>query len=240
MVFTKDLHTHSKYSKFGHGKSSIEEMVQVAIQKNFDTIAITDHGPGHPFGVWRHKLKKRKEEIERLRKKYPNIKILVGLETNLISKSGRIDISAKERADLDICLMGYHRMGCGNIFWLFTYNIWKTVFGKNQIKSNTEAYLNALRRNKIDILTHLQQHIRVDCGKVAEEAAKHGTLIEINNKQLLWTKEDIEAMLATDCKFIVSSDAHKAQNVGKFDVAEEFIKKYNIPLSRIVNVREIK
>ena len=30
--------------------------------------------------------KERKAEIERLRKKYPQIKILVGLETNLISK----------------------------------------------------------------------------------------------------------------------------------------------------------
>ena len=240
MEFTKDLHTHSKYSKFGHGKDTIEEMVLSAISQNLDTIAITDHGPGHPFGVWPWKLSKRKREIEELRKKYPQIKILCGLEANLVSGSGKLDITKKQRDNLDICIVGYHRTGFANLFRLLTFNLAKNTFSKNNVKANTKAYVNAIKRNRVDIVAHLQQYIKVDCGEIARVAAEHGTLIEINNKQLLWTKEDIEAMLETDCKFVVDSDAHQKEAVGKFGVAEEFIKKYNIPLDRIVNVKETK
>lgn len=238
MKVYKDLHTHSKYSKLNHGKNTIEELVQVAIAKGLKTIAITDHAPGHPFGVWRHKLKKRKAEIEALRKKYPEIEILCGLETNLISKSGKIDINDKERADLDICLMGFHKAGSGNLWHLLNFVLWKTLFGKHQVKSNTIAYINAINNNKIDIVTHLQQYIKVDCKAVAEAAARRGTLIEINNRHLQWTEQDIKGMLETDCKFVIDSDAHRKNAVGEFSIALDFVKKYNIPLERIVNAKE--
>ena len=232
---TQDFHTHSKYSKLNHGKNTMEELVVAAISKGLDTIAITDHAPEHPFGVWKCKLKKRKTEIEALREKYPQIKILCGLETNLVSDKGKIDINKKQRDDLDICLMGFHR--AGGIFRHLFYAI-KMCFCKNRTEKNTDAYVRAIENNEINIITHPKQYIDVDCGRLAEAASKKGVLMEINNRHLCYTKEDVDAMLATNCKFVVDSDAHRAKDVGVFDNAIAFIEKYNIPLDRIVNAKE--
>ena len=234
MRITKDFHTHSKYSKFRHGKNTIEQVVQAAISAGLKTIAITDHAPDHFFGVWPWKLKKRRKEIEALRQKYPQIEILCGLETNLVSSKGKIDVTKNQRKELDVCLMGFHRTaGC----FLHPFFAFKMLFGKNMIERNTNAYINAIENNKIDVVTHLKQYINVDCGKIAEAAAKNGTLIEINNRHLFFNEQDIKDMLATDCKFIINSDAHRAKNVGKVDVAVEFAQKYNIPIERIVNAK---
>ena len=238
MKIFKDLHTHSRYSKFNHGKSSCEELVIAAIDKGLKSIAITDHAPSHPFGVWKKNLLKRKNEILLLRNKYPQIEILCGLETNLISASGKIDISKQQRSQLDICLMGFHKAGFGTFWNMITFGLWKTLFGKYQIKSNTNSYINAINNNDIDIITHLQQYIKVDAKAVAEAAAKKGTLIEINNRHLKWTDEDISGMLQTDCKFIINSDAHSSNSVSVFENAIDFAIKHNIPLNRIVNAKE--
>ena len=234
ITITKDFHTHSKYSKFFHGKSTIREVVASAAAKGLKTIALTDHAPDHLFGVWPFLLKKRKREIEKLRKEFPSIEILCGLETNLVSNKGAIDVTKKQRADLDFCVLGFHRtagMFCHPFFAI------KMLFGKNKIERNTNAYLNAIENNKIDVVAHLKQYINVDCGKIAAAAAKKGTFIEINNRHLCFNKDDVKAMLATDCKFVVDSDAHRARDVGKFDNAIAFIEKYNIPIERIVNAK---
>ena len=235
MKITKDLHTHSRYSKFYHGKSTIREVVEAAVAKGLKTIAITDHAPDHMFGVWPFLLKKRKREIEKLRKEFPNIEILCGLETNLVSQKGNIDVTKKQRENLDICLMGFHKTAG---MFLHPFFALKMLFGKNKIERNTNAYVSAIENNKIDVITHLKQYINVDCGKIAEVAAKYGTLIEINNRHLFFNEDDVKAMLATDCKFVIDSDAHRARNVGEVGTALEFVKKYNIPIERIVNVKK--
>ena len=232
---TQDFHTHSKYSKLNHGKNTIEEVVLAAIDKGLETIAITDHAPEHPFGVWRWKLKKRKAEIESLRTKYPQIKILCGLETNLVSDFGKIDINKKQRENLDICLMGFHR--AGGLFRHLCYAIKMMFVGKNRTQKNTDSYIRAIERNQINIITHPKQYVDVDCGRLAKAAAEHGVLIEINNRHLCYTESDVKAMLATKCKFVVDSDAHRAKDVGTFDNAIAFIEKYNIPIDRIVNAK---
>lgn len=238
MKVYKDLHTHSKYSKWNHGKNTIEELVKVAIEKKLEVIAISDHAPGHPFGVRKKLLEKRRNEILKLREKYPQIKILVGLEANLVSKNGDIDVDSKLRQNLDICLMGFHRAGFGGFWNMLKFGLWKSLFGKNQIKSNTTAYINAIEKNNIDIIAHLQQYIKVDVGKVAAAAQKKGVLIEINNRHLKFTKDDVKAMLKTGCKFIISSDAHRKNSVGEFENAIKFVVDNQIPIENIVNVKE--
>ena len=235
MKITKDLHTHSKYSKFHHGKNTIEEMVVAAIEKGFSTIAITDHAPDHFFGVWPWKLKKRKREIERLRKKYPQIEILCGLEVNLVSQKGNIDVTKKQRNDLDFCVLGFHKTAG---MFLHPFFALTRLFGhKNDIEKNTQAYINAIEKNKIDVVAHLKQYINVDCGRIAAAAAKRGTFIEINNRHLFFNENDINDMLATDCKFVIDSDAHRARVVGKHENAIAFAEKYKVPIERIMNAK---
>ena len=106
MKIFADYHTHTVYS---HGKGTIRENVESAIKKGLKEIAITDHGPRHmTFGVSKDKIKKMRKEIDQLNEEYDNIKILMGLECNIISYDGSIDVDDEILEQLDILLVGFH------------------------------------------------------------------------------------------------------------------------------------
>jgi putative hydrolase len=99
-----DIHTHTTFS---HGKGSIEDNVKAALERGLSIIGIADHGPGHlTYGVKRKDLPVMREEIRRLQPLYPNIQILLGVEANIITPSGKLDITEKEANDLDYVLAG--------------------------------------------------------------------------------------------------------------------------------------
>lgn len=102
-----DYHTHTVYS---HGKGTIEENVKAAIERGLKEIVISDHGPGHVFfGVNYKKLVKMRREIDELNKKYQGkIKIYLGVEANIISMDGDIDLSERELQLIDKLLVGFH------------------------------------------------------------------------------------------------------------------------------------
>lgn len=237
MKINGDYHIHSKYSKFNHGKNTIAEIVEDAHKKGLKEIAITDHGPKHLlFGVRKNALKKAREEIENLKKQYPDMKILLGLEANLITETGEIDVNEEMWNYMDLCLLGFHKGAYGKFSGIFNIgHLLGNKKSKKRIERNTNAYINAIKKNKIAVLTHLNEYIYIDPKKIAEACAKNGTLIEINNRHLKLTEEDIKKMLETDVKFIINSDAHRLESIGKVDTALTFAKKY-IPKERIVNV----
>jgi putative hydrolase len=90
MKLFADYHTHTVYS---HGKGTIRENVEEAMRKGLKEIVISDHGPGHfTYGVKIKNIKKMREEIEELKKEYNNIDIKLGVEANLISCDGDLDV----------------------------------------------------------------------------------------------------------------------------------------------------
>ncbi len=108
MKLIADYHTHTAYS---HGKGSIEQNALAAIAKGLTCVAITDHGPGHKFyGVRRSKFTEMREEADALNVKYAGkIKILLGMELNLLSLEGDTDYPEEHARLFDFFLMGYHR-----------------------------------------------------------------------------------------------------------------------------------
>ncbi len=235
MEITGDYHTHSKYSKNNHGKNTIEEMVSYAKDLGLVSYAVTDHGPKHIFfGIKPENIDKARKEVDELKQKN-SMNIFLGVEANLIGKDGSIDLDEEQIKKLDLLLVGYHK-GTRTDF----VNIFRCMFcGKKQREINTLAYINCLNKYKVDIITHLNEYIRVDVYKVALEAKKKGTLIELNNKHINFSEKEANDLVRSGCSFILSSDAHKKQNIAKLDRALDFVMKYNIPLERIVNVDRV-
>lgn len=237
-----DCHTHTTFS---HGKGSVLDNATAAKEKDIETIAITDHGLNHiAFGLKRREIERYKQEVEKA-KQETGVNVLVGIEANIIGYDGTIDIKQHELKHFEWIVMGYHRAVWAKSFKEFFTLILKNFFGntfkasKKQIEKNTQAYINAVNKYKINVISHMNYLMKVDCGRVAEACAKVGTLIELNGKKIDFSKEDVEAMLATDVKFIVDSDAHSKGRVGDVSVGLEFAKNYNIPLDRIVNIKKI-
>ena len=232
MTITGDYHTHTIYSKFNHGKNTIAEMVEAAKDKGLSFLAITDHGPRHlAFGIRRKNINKARVEIDEINKKGQLKRVYLGIEANLIGRDGNIDLTQKEIETLDLLIVGYHRGTINNIikpFGLFP----KT---KAQIERQTQAYINLVNRYNVDFITHLCEYIQVDCKRVAEECAKTDTLIEINTRHFRFSDKQMQEMLETPVKFIISSDAHRKDRVAQVDNALAQVEKYNIPHERIVN-----
>ncbi len=237
-----DYHTHTTFS---HGKGSVLENATAAKEIGLEKIAISDHGLNHiAFGLKRREIERYKKEIADAREK-TGVDVLVSVESNIIGYDGTIDIRQNELQHFDWIVMGYHRAVWAKSFKEFFTLIIKNFFGntfapsQKQIEKNTMAYINAVNKYKINVVSHLNYLMKVDCKRVAEACAKVGTYIELNGKKIDFSDKDIEDMLQTDVKFVVDSDAHSVGRVGDVSVGMEFALKHNIPLDRIVNIKKI-
>ena len=105
------------------------------------------------------------------------------------------------------------------------------------IDNNTKAYLNVIKKNPIDAVTHLNYLCRANALEVAKCAADYGTYIELNSKKTHLTDDELCDIVAkTDARFIINSDAHSADRVGEIKLVEEQLDRVNFPKERIDNI----
>lgn len=246
MALLADYHTHTKFSRHGHGKGTIEDNVRSAYEKGLSQVAITDHGFNQKlYGVRRKDIPTVKEDIENAKEMYP-IDVLLGVEANIISSNGDIDIVAEDMENLDILLCGFHRLVKAptrreQMKFVFK-NIMCEIFhhtSRKQREKNTNAYINAMRKYDIDILTHLNHVCKVDVEKVARVAKETNTYIELNGKRLGMSDKEILKCLEIGCKFVINSDAHSPSRVGECHRGLEAALRLRIPDSAIANYNQL-
>ena len=246
MAILGDYHIHSKFSRHNHGKGSIEDNVRAAYEKGLREIAITDHGFNQKlYGVRRKDIEKVKLEIEDAKERYP-IDVLLGVEANLISSKGEIDINKEDYKNLDIVACGFHRLvkstSAREQFKFVLKNIFCEIFhhtSKKQREKNTNAYINAMRNYDIDIITHLNHVCKVDVEKVARVAKETNTLIELNGKRLGMSDKEILTCYNLGCKFVIGSDAHSPNRVGDCHLGLKAILRLRIPETAVVNYNNL-
>lgn len=232
MKIIYDLHTHTIFS---HGKGTIEENVKIAKQKGLTKIAITDHGPEHfSFALKRKNLPFMRAECDRLSKEY-GIEVLLGVEANLLDKTGRIDVKEEDKKYYDIILMGYHKLVKPKPKQLWFSIKTKLLSTKKQIEENTDAYIFAINKYDIKVLTHLNYGIKVNIKRLADACKEKDVLIELNGKRISFVQEDIEYMKSIGTKFILSSDAHSPKNVGETNLGLNFVIKNDLDTNNVVN-----
>ena len=108
-----DYHTHTRYSKgllvYYHGKGTIEENVAAAAAKGLREIGITDHGPGHIFyGLNLSRLPDMRRDVAEAARKYPEVKIQLGVEANIIHSGNGLDVAPVDIEKFDFINAGYH------------------------------------------------------------------------------------------------------------------------------------
>ncbi len=245
MLLYGDYHTHTTYSRHGHGKGTVLENASVAADKGLKQIAITDHGFNHEFyGIRRKDIPELKEDILNARE-VTGVDILLGVEANLISLDGNVDVREEDYEFLDIFLMGYHRMVKTTTFRDKVYLNWANDMAKifrpsmEKINRNTTAFLKALDKYPIDIITHLNYGFETDTIAVAKMAKQKGVYVELNGKRINFTDDEILTMASEGVKFIVNSDAHRPMRVGEVNNGLDTIYRLNIPLSQVANVDKI-
>lgn len=237
MKILADYHTHTIYS---HGKGTIEDNVKVAISKGIETIGISDHGYDHlTYGIKRSNILKMREEINILNEKYKDqIKVLLGIECNILDDKGNIDFDEKLNDVFDYVMAGYHfgskPTGIKGLMNHANNYILKTEKSKEY---NTQAAINAMKNNDIFIITHPGDKGDIYIKEVAKVAKEMNTRLEINSSHKFLNVSQLREIEHIGNTFIVGSDAHVPDNVGNFDLALKTIKEANIDLSLIENIK---
>lgn len=236
-----DYHTHTVYS---HGKGTVEDNVRAAHEAGLEAIAITDHGPGHlTYGFSMSKVPEIRQEIERLKPIYPDVKVLLGVEANTIRRAPYLDVTEEDKAQFDIVLAGFHYglFGCGSVpNWIHDRT---GLFGGETSSlrvKNTAMILDALYNNKVDVLTHPGDKGPFDMEDIAKACADTGTKLEINMKHAHLTVEEIRQAARYDIDFIIGSDAHRPEHVGLFKASLGRALEAGLDPERIVNIAPIE
>lgn len=243
MQITYDYHTHTKYS---HGKGTILENSIAAKNKGMKGIAITDHGFSHPaFGMKRKKLAQMRADCDYAQKQ-TGVQVLLGVESNICGISGKADVLATDYEKLDLFGAGIHRFVFYDTPYDYSRLLGSSIFyslsrlkpSKSLLDYTTKVYVNAIKKNPIDFISHLNYLVFCDVETVAKACADYGTYLEISTKKVHLTDDQWEKVFKTDVKFLINSDAHSPDRIGDMKLFNELNKKINFPIDRIVNLGE--
>lgn len=242
MILTSDYHTHTPYS---HGKGTVLENTLRAKEKGLSQIGITDHGFAHlAFGIRRRKVPSLVADCRAAAEK-TGVEVLCGMEANILGESGKTDMLPSDYADFDLFIAGKH------VFVAYeNFAAWRQYFGGNfladklkrtpsdrLVKLTTRAYINAIEKNPVDIISHLNFLCYADAVEVAKCAADYGTYIEINTKKTHLSDEEWQNIIdKTAARFVIDSDAHSPDRVGDVRLAEELFARIAFPSERIDNI----
>ncbi|MGM0461055.1 MAG: PHP domain-containing protein [Fibrobacterota bacterium] len=214
-----DLHTHSSYSLCG--MHTYIELVNAAKKAGLAGLAITDHGPAQK-GVFPPTFLSRLHTLD------PEIILYKGVEANILSPDGDIDITENDSMKFDIILAGFHDI---------------IPDGQSQ-KTYTDMLIRLMKNTPaVDIISHPNLPEYPICTDTAAEAAAHyGVALELNNSKLVSGKmpeKNMTALLRSvkkfNCPVVINSDAHTAAEVGKTGPMEKRTEKEGIPLRCILN-----
>ena len=195
-----DLHVHSKWSD---GRATIEAMVKAAQERGYEYVAICDHSPAQVVanGLSVERLRKRQEEIERVRRKFPGMAVLAGTEVD-IRADGSLDYPDEVLAELDFVVASVH-------------SGWKA-----SAQVNTERILRAIANPYVDLIGHPTGRLigqrdpyEVDIEQVIRAAAKAGVALEIDSHPDRLDLKDSHARLAKEhgVKLIINTDSHSLE-----------------------------
>lgn len=138
-----DLHLHTTYSD---GVDSAELMIRTAAANELDLIAITDHMYDKLFMNGKT-VEDYFQEIEEASQKYPQVKVLKGVEGTLLEHSGVISIPDNEIEKFDLVLT--------DIAWKAKGIACDAPTNKTDLLKNISTGFKSLCFNKnIDIIAH--------------------------------------------------------------------------------------
>lgn len=192
-----DLHCHSEWSDGAH---TIKELAEEAKKRGYQYLAITDHASllGITDGLDDKRILAQIKEIEKLNKKIKGIRILKGVEVDIL-KDGSLYLSDHILKQLDIVVAAVH-----------------SGF-KMLEKEMTERIIKAIKNSYVDIIAHptgrligAREPYRVDLDKIFDEAKKYNKMIELN---AFWTRLDLNDINLRKAKekglrIAINTDAH--------------------------------
>ncbi|MGE5554607.1 MAG: PHP domain-containing protein [Betaproteobacteria bacterium] len=244
MELIADYHTHTVHS---HGTGTVAENVTAAQRRGLAAVAITDHGPANLFGLGvkaPEVLLSIQKEIQRVEEERPDIQVLAGVEANVVSGEGDLDVPDDLLRDLDVVLVGLHPLvhyhSAADAFRLGLQNlagrVSRTLYERTR-EANTRALEEAVTRHEVDIVTHPGLHLSIDTPRLAATCASVGTALEISAGHPYQTADFVRVARAAGAVFAIGSDAHRPEDVGNLGSGLALAEAAALPAALVLNAR---
>ncbi len=208
-----DLHVHTLFSHCG--LHTVLELINQARLTGMKGLALTDHGltmGGRLNDVF----------FNRFQCPYEDIKLLKGIECNILDENGTIDLPSAFIPFLDVVLLGIHHntpKGCSRDYY-------------------TSLLINAMEKNsRVDIITHPNDSAYpLDYQSIARKASRMGMALELNNSRILYSRSSIEQTIALlqackeeKCFIAVCSDTHAIHELGQDSSVVPLLRSVEFP-----------
>jgi putative hydrolase len=228
MKLIADYHTHTVFS---HGSGSVTDNAEAAISRGLAFVGIADHSVSHAlYGVKRGLVGQYLDCIAQAREAYAGrVEVKAGIELNLTGLDGSYDLPP---GAFDFVILGYHKAA-----WCADFGTAWTFFRGKRVDAITQAYVRAVGTGRIHIVSHPGYGVPVNARLLARACADHGVLFEINEKHGL-DAQALNDAAAEPAEFVVSSDAHRPQDVGVAPAALALAQRAGLSAKRIVNIME--
>jgi DNA polymerase (family 10) len=219
-----DFHVHTTVS--GDGRSPIEDVVRAAKDRGYRVIAITDHAEGTLSGVGREAFIEQRAKIRAMQSELgESLKLLHGVELN-IGPQGELDYDADFRSSFDWCLASVH-----DHFEL-------------DRAAQTRRVVTAMQDPSVRMIGHLSARmigarpgIDLDLDAVIAAAESTGTALEVNGglPRLDMSVEALRRARSSEVTFVLTSDAHEADELERVRYAALNAERAWIPPDRVAN-----
>lgn len=224
MKFAADLHTHTLASD--HAYSTILENARCASEAGLRYLGWTDHSCRMVDGphLW-HFL-----NIHSVPDMLEGVRILKGVEADIVDFSGTLDMSDQELSGLEWVIASIHG----------------PMLSPGTAEEHSAAYLGAAENPNVDVIGHSgYADYPYDYEKAVKRFRELGKLVEINNHSFTARQKSIANCVTLarlckkyECRIVVSSDAHFAAQIGQLDRAVQMLEEIDFPTRLILNADE--
>src|SRR5690625_3519026 len=224
-----DHHMHTTWSD---GAQSIEEMVLKARTIGYTYIAITDHSKFLRVanGLNETRLRKQREEIQRLNEKYSDIHIFSGVEMDILP-NGKLDFSNDFLKEMDIVIAAIH-----------------SSFSQTEDEIMKRLYY-ALENPFVDIIAHPTGRIigrrngyRVQMEKLIEKAKETNTALELNANPHRFDLAPKWLKMAEEngVTIAINTDAHQTKTFNHMEYGVKIARKAWLKKQTVLNTWDLE
>lgn len=219
-----DLHMHTTWSD---GAQSIEEMVQHARKLGYQYIAITDHSKFLRVanGLNEERLRRQREEIQKMNDKYSDIHIFSGVEMDILP-DGTLDFSNEFLREMDFVIAAIH-----------------SSFNQSE-KQIMDRLFAALENPYVDVIAHPTGRLigrrdgyAVNVEPLFKKAKETNTALEINANPNRFDLSSDLAKMAQEVGVLLSinTDAHSYKMFDHMKYGVSVAKKGWIHKDSVIN-----
>jgi len=219
-----DLQMHTTASD---GESSLAEMAEGCRAQGYAYCAITDHSKrvSMAMGLDAKRLRAQWKAIDAWNASASDFTILKSVELDIL-ESGKLDLPDDVLAEADYVVASIH-------------------YGMNQKEGElTRRVVGAIRSPHVDAIGHptgrlvgKREPYPLDFDTVAQAAADHGCLLELNGHPERMDLPDIlaAAAKARGVRFVLSTDSHHVNNLGFMRYAVDLARRAGLEAGDVVN-----